>query len=146
MRPQFKSPSWPLQQEIYKRLTTHSAMVSQGYDKIVFDFVDQKQPMPYIKIGIDYSDEWGSRDIAGMVFVYPIDIFDDSKIFVGKKKCKLMADAVIQAISSKKIDLSSYGFSVAVQIFSGLRFLEEDGKDSIVYHGIAEHTYKIQPI
>lgn len=146
MRPQFNSPSWPLQKETYKRLTTNSIMISLGYDQIVFDFVEQNQAMPYIKISADYSDEWGSRDIAGMVFVQPIDIFDDSKIYVGKKQCKLMANAVVQAISSSKINLSSYGFSVVVQIFSGLRFLEEDGKDSIIYHGIVENTYKIQSI
>lgn len=146
MRPQFESPSWPLQQAVLARLTTHSEMVTPGYDKIVFDFVKDNMEKPYIRLGTDFLGEWGARDISGSVITYPVDIFTDTKEYVGKKECKVISNAVCKAISASKINLAVHGFSVVVQIFSGQRILEEGEGSEVIYHGIVEFTYKIQSI
>ena len=112
----------------------------------IFDEVPEYQGCPYIKTGSSFTDDFGSRDISGADHTQWIEAFCDNKFKSGKKECKDIVKAILLAMTDNTLGLiSPIGFTVILQRIAGMRILEEEGEDSISYHGIIELNYLIQP-
>ena len=144
MRPQYQSPDFELQKAIYDRLKAHSAMTT--WKDSIFDEVPADQGCPYIKTGSSSTEDFGARDISGSDHTQWIEIFCDNKFKSGKKECKDIVKAILLAMTDTTLGyISPTGFRVILQRIDGMRILEEEGEDSISYHGIIELNYLVQP-
>ncbi|MDP1419232.1 DUF3168 domain-containing protein [Peribacillus simplex] len=123
-----------LQEGIYKRLSTDSAINAKGVK--VLDNVPETKPFPYIEIGEDTVNDWSTKLEFGEEVTHTLHIWSQHG---GKKEAKEIMNLILQSLS-QPLSLDD-GFSIE---FSKLDFMEVyNDPDKITRHGVIRFRFKI---
>jgi len=135
--PAVKSASWSLQKAIY---TTVDAAVGATP---VYDYVPETATPPYVTVGIDESNDWGSKTWEGQEIIATVDSWSTR---YGRLEAKAIIDAAQQALATDtELDLTGDGFDLILQrMLSSEVQLEEYLPGELAYHGSLKMRYLIQ--
>jgi hypothetical protein len=129
-----KSALWSLQVAIKSRLDDNTSLNQRITG--VLDKVDSGQAFPYVRIGEDTSQPWGSATFDGEEVTSTLHVFSD---YNGKKEAKEIISLILQALE-EPLTLDS-GFLLE---FSNVEFMqvfdEDEGK---IQHGVVRVRFTI---
>lgn len=130
-----KSSLWPLQQALYTRLTTDSALMARVTG--VFDAVPDGQDFPYVTVGEDTVVDWSTKTNSGEEITHTLHVWSR---YAGKKEAKEILSLVLDAITKQPLVLAG-GFSVD---YTALDFMEIfTDEDAVTRHGVLRLRFKI---
>ena len=128
-----KSPLLPLQKALWDRLK--SVLTCPVYD----DFPEQ-ETFPYVITGELRGSDWSAKGEPGQEDTASVHVWSR---YPGKKECLEIMDQIIQAISSRPLDLGSSFRAVVDKLDTNEIIVDIDGKTR---HGIVQWKFKIEEI
>jgi len=104
----------------------------------VFDENPENEPYPYVVMGEVTASDWSDKFEDGMEIYSTIHVWSQ---YHGRKEADLMADGLLQALTSSPLDLGS-DFRAALNVLDGYNLIVD--LDGITRHGILRFKYLIE--
>lgn len=124
-------------------LKLHDAQIDRieaDTDYKVFDDMPEREPYPYVVMGEMTAGDWSDKFTPGQEVSSTIHIWSQYK---GRKEVDEMADAVLQALTRRALDLSP-DFRAVLNRFDSYNLIID--MDGVTRHGILITTYLIEEV
>lgn len=131
-----KTALWPLQQAIFERLTTDSALMARITG--VHDEVKESTKFPYVTLGEDTVNDYSSKTFDGEDITHTLHVWSKYK---GKKEAKEILNLVLQAITSAPLVIAG-GFVLDDARRDFIEVFPEEGQ----YHGVMRLRFLIKQL
>jgi len=128
-----KSPTLILHEAQIVRIEAHT-----NYK--VFDENPENELYPYVVMGEITASDWSDKFEDGMEVYSTIHVWSQ---YHGRKEADLMADGLLQALTSSPLDLAP-NFRAALDALDGYNLIAD--LDGITRHGILRFKYLIEEL
>ncbi len=132
------SASWALQQSIFARLASDTALLTLLGGQRIYDDVPQGADFPYVTFGQGLARDWSTGTDDGNEHVLTLHVWSQAK---GRKEAHEIMGALRDALHDQPLTLSGYRLV-------NLRHEQSEARrdpDGETYHGIARFRAVTEP-
>ena len=132
------SASWALQQSVFARVTTDSALLALLGGPRLYDDVPQAADFPYLTLGQSLARDWSTGSEDGDEHILTLHVWSQAK---GKREAQEIMGALRTALHDQPLALSGHRLVNLRHEHSEAR-RDPDGE---TYHGITRYRAVTEP-